>query len=262
MCEGFCLLMNRFCTQLSIPSQMVPGIARVGESQVDEKILHAWNAVYLDSSWQLIDITWSGGYISRNGKYVASFSDRYFCTPPALFIRDHWPLDAMWQLLREPVTKKEFYNHSEKRDSCCFNYNDSIKTFLKLSPADQEYVSLLHYNRYDPANISYQQSADLLIYNKAVSLFNLAVLYFEDYLTFAARLQGKAVNARDTKRCIRLLAEPRKRLREGLDYCKNRYFFDPELARKFEEMVKASENKLKEVDQLLADYRKLLKSLK
>jgi hypothetical protein len=71
---------------------------------------HAWNAVKINGSWYLMDSTWGAGYVSGGGKYVRRFDDHFFMTPPNQFIFDHFPEDASWQLMDEPVSKQEFEN--------------------------------------------------------------------------------------------------------------------------------------------------------
>ena len=48
--------------------------------------------------------------MSGDRKYVRRFDDHYFMTPPSQFIYDHFPEDARWQLLDEPVSKQEYEN--------------------------------------------------------------------------------------------------------------------------------------------------------
>ncbi len=71
---------------------------------------HAWNAVKINGSWYLMDSTWGAGYVSGDGKYVRKFDDHFFMTPPSQFIYSHFPEDAQWQLLDQPVSKQEFEN--------------------------------------------------------------------------------------------------------------------------------------------------------
>lgn len=68
---------------------------------------HAWNAVKIDGQWRLIDATWGAGYVEE-GRFVREFLPGFFDTPPALFILNHLPDDASWQLLGQPVSAKAF----------------------------------------------------------------------------------------------------------------------------------------------------------
>ncbi|MFA6372069.1 MAG: transglutaminase domain-containing protein [Methanothrix sp.] len=71
---------------------------------------HAWNAVRINGSWYLMDSTWGAGFVSGDGKYVRLFDDHFFMTKPSQFIFNHFPEDARWQLLDEPISKEEFEN--------------------------------------------------------------------------------------------------------------------------------------------------------
>jgi hypothetical protein len=57
-----------------------------------------------------MDSTWGAGYVSGDGKYVRKFDDHFFMTPPSQFIFNHFPEDARWQLLNEPISKEEYEN--------------------------------------------------------------------------------------------------------------------------------------------------------
>jgi hypothetical protein len=57
-----------------------------------------------------VDCTWGAGYVSGEGKYVRKFDDHYFMTPSSQFIFGHFPDEARWQLLDEPLSKEEFEN--------------------------------------------------------------------------------------------------------------------------------------------------------
>ena len=72
---------------------------------------HAWNVVYLNDSWWLLDATWGAGYVSETKEFIKQYSEHYFLTNPEQFIYDHFPVDLNWQLLERmiPITKFENY---------------------------------------------------------------------------------------------------------------------------------------------------------
>ena len=69
---------------------------------------HAWNAVKIEEKWYLIDSTWGAGSVDNDGKYNREFDDDYFLTPSGEFIYRHFPENPNWQLLDEPISKKDF----------------------------------------------------------------------------------------------------------------------------------------------------------
>ncbi len=64
---------------------------------------HAWNAAKIDNQWFLVDATWDDPKEASE-----PISSTYLFTPPKLFVRDHLPEDAAWQLLAEPVSPGDF----------------------------------------------------------------------------------------------------------------------------------------------------------
>ncbi len=259
VCEGICQLMNACCEKVGIRSRMIGGISKV-ENEVDDKLLHTWNAVCIDTTWKLLDITWSGGHINLKGAYVKKFTDRFFYVEPGVFIKDHWPLDPMWQLLPVAVTRKEFMTGVPEPGVKQLSFRDSISAYLRLSKDAQEYADLLHYHAADPANEGYTRAADYLIYNKAVTIFNKSSLYFEDYISYAKNLEGKPITRKHTKKCIALLQQPRNLLSEGLALCRGRHFFHEDIQKKFDAMVAGSFQRYRDINTLIEEYNKLLQS--
>lgn len=262
VCEGFSLLMNECCKRSNIVSQMVIGPTKIEDGEVTDKIIHAWNVVRIDSSWKLLDITWSNGYVNQMNEYTKKFSDKYFFTLPAEFVKDHWPLDPMWQLNYYPTSKTAFYTSTENRDPVYFNYRDSIAAYLKLKEDTLEYVSFLHYHWFDPQNATYTREIDRIIHDRLVGYLNLSAVYYDDYQRYANKYNGKVVGEKVVKECIRLLLIPRKYLVQGLNYARGKTFQNEEIRGSFETMVKASGQNLKELDFAIDGHRKFLKSLK
>lgn len=141
VCWGYSELIREMLTHADILCYSVTGYAIDLELPIRpfEKANHAWNAVRLDGTWHLLDATWDSGLGSEEDYFMSIYDVDYFLTPPSLFIKNHFPLLPMWQLLSCPISLEEFYAQSEIRlDKCSFNYNGEIKEFQKLSKLEQE----------------------------------------------------------------------------------------------------------------------------
>jgi transglutaminase/protease-like cytokinesis protein 3 len=112
-CDGYARLFKTLCDYAGIKSEVITGYARTNISKVDNKFRsnHRWNAVLIDNKWHLLDATWASGYVTYASHFIPYYNDYYYLTPPADFIRDHYPEDLNWSLLASPPTLKEF-NHT------------------------------------------------------------------------------------------------------------------------------------------------------
>jgi hypothetical protein len=112
VCGGFSSLFQDLGKAAGIRIETIHGYAKGYGSGVGEHFKgpsnHAWNAVWIDGQWWLMDATWGGGYVNENGAYVRSFNGYFFFTPPEKFIYTHFPENPEWQLLRRPVSRNEF----------------------------------------------------------------------------------------------------------------------------------------------------------
>jgi len=106
-CDGYARLFKTLCDHAGIQSEIIFGYAR---NNITRKfaVNHTWNAVYLDSTWHLLDVTWASGFVSFANEYVKKFNEFYFLTPPDQFIRDHYPEDLRWTLLNDPPVYREY----------------------------------------------------------------------------------------------------------------------------------------------------------
>lgn len=111
VCDGYARLFKTLCDKAGIRSEIVNGYARSGFNRVGLHFIsnHSWNAVYVDSNWRLLDVTWASGYMTYSGyEFIKKYDDYYFMTPPEQFIRDHYPDDLQWALLADPPTLEEY----------------------------------------------------------------------------------------------------------------------------------------------------------
>ncbi|KAH0630350.1 hypothetical protein JD844_013295 [Phrynosoma platyrhinos] len=118
VCAGYAALFEQMCSIAGIQCKNLSGfskgygyrsgIALKGETD------HAWNSVYLNGRWHLLDSTWGSGIVDDScTKFTFSYNEFYFLTHPALFINDHFPEDHEWQLLKQPLTFQQF-----ERNAC------------------------------------------------------------------------------------------------------------------------------------------------
>lgn len=111
LCDGYARLFKTLCDYAGIKSEVIAGYANggIGSRHLQFTPNHRWNAVYLDSAWQLLDATWASGYTTYSaGNFVQDYNNYYFLTPATDFFRDHYPEDMQWTLLQQPPAIREF----------------------------------------------------------------------------------------------------------------------------------------------------------
>jgi hypothetical protein len=115
VCQGYANLINAMMKDAGIQSEVITGYtkAQVNIQQHDvTKTNHAWNAVKLDNTWQLIDATWgAGSYDYGTKKFTALFEENYFLADPEMMKYTHFPLDTGWQLIDKKVDATTFINY-------------------------------------------------------------------------------------------------------------------------------------------------------
>jgi Transglutaminase-like superfamily len=205
VCEGYSNLMVDFCATSSIPCFLVCGYTKTPGGDIPD-ILHAWNVLRIDSAWCMLDITWSSGYVNPMNTFVKRFSNLYFLPKPKNFIKDHLPLDPMWQLLKNPFTKKDFENDSlVVSHSSVFNFPDSIKAYRAYPLKQRQYIDFLHYYRAEPDNKDFARNLDVLNNNLIVDDLNRGVAYQTDFLDIANKKLTKKPTMADYKKAKAIL---------------------------------------------------------
>lgn len=263
VCEGFSKLMNRFCEASGIQSQMVVGYTRMPEGEIMTDILHAWNAVKIDDTWRLLDITWSNGYVGFFGIYYKHFSDKYFIESTASFITDHLPLDPQWQLSGKPVSKSYFFRTDTLNKyftAAAFNYNDSIAAYKKQSRDNQEWLDYTHYYRYDPENTRYRNNADYLVYDRATYFLNDALIDLQEYQMFYKNTLSKENTTVNCKKAKVMLEASRNNYKEALNYLKGRTAFSTEVNDQLVKMRRNAGINLDTIAEMLSYINYLQKS--
>jgi hypothetical protein len=110
VCTGYAQLFQAMCREAAISCEVVEGYSKgtLTTSPDLNKPDHAWNAVYLDKKWHLVDATWGSSVLQRANDFVQIENDAYFLSPPERFIITHLPGTPKWQLLSCPVSPKLF----------------------------------------------------------------------------------------------------------------------------------------------------------
>jgi transglutaminase/protease-like cytokinesis protein 3 len=86
VCAGMANLFAALANKMGLKSVVVTGRASGFRQEA-----HAWNAVMIDGSWGLVDLTRGS-----------------FLRPPQEFLAHHFPNDPQWQLLEKPLTYQEW----------------------------------------------------------------------------------------------------------------------------------------------------------
>ncbi len=144
VCKDYSLMLDFLCKAFGLKSKIIYGVAKTAIKDLDGKRLvktHTWNAVALGGEWHLMDPTWASGHFDWDSRrFVKKFTEHFYFTPPAEFIKDHFPSDTSWQLLHEPVQLSTFFS-----GPIFFpNYFDSQ---LKLAPETNGTIILTEKNK-------------------------------------------------------------------------------------------------------------------
>jgi len=113
ICDGYSRLFKTLCDYAKIKCEIITGYIRWSSDAIGQMTnrQHAWNAVYVDDGWHLVDATWASGYCNEA---VTEFTKRYdeffFFTGPVEFFNDHYPTDTKWSLLPVTPSLTQFYN--------------------------------------------------------------------------------------------------------------------------------------------------------
>lgn len=102
VCGGYACLYEAMAKCIGLKVEFIEGYSKgitYAMGKVPTRPDHAWNAVFLNGDYRLLDCSWGAGFI-RNGKFVKSVNDFYFETPPEAFIFDHFPVDQSKQFLK------------------------------------------------------------------------------------------------------------------------------------------------------------------
>lgn len=102
VCMGYAKLFEACCKSIGMKAVAVGGNTRYSTEG------HEWNAVWINSGWQLVDVSSMASGTGNQGAGKGQPVDFYFLPEPGQFIFSHFPGEARWQLLPKPVSRREF----------------------------------------------------------------------------------------------------------------------------------------------------------
>jgi hypothetical protein len=161
VCQGYADLFNALCAEAGIESRLIPGYSKGfgNENRTDfSNADHAWNAVKIEGKWFLLDATWGAGGLNEKMQYKAQFNEKYFLANPQVFIKDHMPLQPMWQLLECPVSMQAFIRGGDvlqqelSSQRTCEDFNQKIIAFEDMSEGERSMKAAEDAYRFNPAN--------------------------------------------------------------------------------------------------------------
>jgi hypothetical protein len=113
VCTGYAYLVRELALHAGLTCEIVDGYGRTSQANVGGLgiVNHSWNAIQLNNKWYLCDPTWSSGAIDTQNKvFIKNYNDIYFLLDPALFIRNHYPVDKKWLLVEDKPSLQQFLN--------------------------------------------------------------------------------------------------------------------------------------------------------
>jgi hypothetical protein len=148
VCEGFSSLFQELGILMDLEVEKISGYAKGYEYKPGDKFSetdHAWNAIKIDDTWRLIDVTWgsSEGETTDKGllKSTMRFDPYWFCVPPEAFIFAHLPENKDWQLTSNTITLGQYENLSFIDDTFFKLGFDSKQIFERaISGTTNEFV--------------------------------------------------------------------------------------------------------------------------
>lgn len=182
VCQDYSELFKAMCDAAGVKCYIIRGYAKAFNYRPGEafsKANHAWNVVWVDNQYRLMDLTWSSGYLRYEAGglhyYMQPDTSQVFISPE-VFVEKHLPADPKWQLLSHPIPMNAFIRsenyHSMLRDTLkYYNYADSIATFEKLDKDAQELKEADNAYSFYPAIGDYAYH----YYNLAVTCSNAAI---------------------------------------------------------------------------------------
>jgi len=220
--SSYVILFDEMCKFAKIESEIVRGNVTPEYSvNYDPKAYeisnHSWNAVKINGSWFVIDVTFDAGYIKKKKYPVKKFIEKnikipypggikrfYFIKKKSKFVhkpsRDyylknqemmetHFPLMPMWQLSEDTISsniyRKKLWERKAHIKSSSgeyeYDYNKEIDDYVFSVHPDL--VEGTDGNQHNDTNFVALANGEVNFVNKSISLFKQKPIYEEDQFT-------------------------------------------------------------------------------
>ncbi len=138
VCDGYARLFKTLCDYADVKCEIITGYARTNINRIGARFVsnHKWNAVFIDTSWYLLDATWASGYINYRDEFERAYIAGYYLAEPSFFFLDHYPEEQRWALLPNAPLPAEFKTTPFKTAAFNRNYILSFKPVSGIIYAD------------------------------------------------------------------------------------------------------------------------------
>lgn len=175
VCDGYARLFKTLCTYAGVESAVIQGYGKTQPFRINQRFNanHSWNAVRIDSTWYLLDVTWASGYLNWQGdEFIRHRDEQYYLTAPAQFIREHYPDDLNWALMQDPPLLPEFKSSPYRHRSFAkyrFTSYSPAKGIIEMQMGDTIQLEMFTPAWLDPLTISSDPFLDTSTYNTSTT---------------------------------------------------------------------------------------------
>jgi hypothetical protein len=171
VCFGYASLFRDMCAQAGLQAEVVSGYSKgtlTARPNLEEAD-HAWNAVRIDDRWYLLDATWDSSLLDKENVFVQADGETYFLPEPQMFVLNHLPNLPMWQLLGSPISPSLFEQTSDSirhylsSSDSHYHYQDSIRHFFSLEPAERRLWEAEGTYRFNPTEANREDLGHSLV---------------------------------------------------------------------------------------------------
>ena len=112
VCEGYAQTFKTICDLVGIKASVINGYARNNAEEIGRIpgfSDHAWNAIYLNNQWMIVDATWGAGRVI-NGKWEKHFSEYFYNISTKKVSLSHHPEEKKWQQIFNSPSIDTYFN--------------------------------------------------------------------------------------------------------------------------------------------------------